>query len=352
MTAKYADLHLHTTASDGTQDIPTLISRARARGLSTIAVTDHDTISDELKERVTEISGMEVITGVELKVDYDGAAGELLGYFIDPLSEPMRRLFEFMRDARRVRMEEMVRRCRERAGIDVSIDEVRDLAAGSIGRPHLAKILVDKGAVRDMREAFDRLIGGGGECYVKLRRPGFREAVRAAAGPDAVFGSDVFAPSIALLGGQDYPRWERNVDFLTGGSSYGGVVGWATGVIDLAGTWTPALCDAVAGLEEGEALDLIFRLFGMDDLDLPRRLDELRTGSVPLEELFDREVQRLVAGTRGLVPLYPPVSAQGNPDVVSQLCRSVSEAGCDGAMLGLDPDRKDSLAEVARYLGR
>ena len=84
MTARYADLHLHTTSSDGTQDIPTLVSRAKARGLSTIAITDHDTISEELIKRVTDISQMEVITGVELKVDYDGVPGELLGYFIDP----------------------------------------------------------------------------------------------------------------------------------------------------------------------------------------------------------------------------------------------------------------------------
>ena len=115
MRSRYADLHLHTTASDGTQDIATLIARAKARGLSTIAITDHDTISEDLTERVTEISGMEVISGVELKVDYDGVPGELLGYFIDPLSAPMRELFDFMRDARERRMEEMVKRCRERA---------------------------------------------------------------------------------------------------------------------------------------------------------------------------------------------------------------------------------------------
>lgn len=179
MSAKYADLHLHTTASDGTQDIPTLVSRAAARGLSTIAITDHDTISKDLTERVTQISGMEVITGVELKVDYDGVPGELLGYFIDPLSEPMTRLFKFMRSARQERMVEMVKRCRERAGIDVSFEEVENLAKGSIGRPHLAKILVDKGAVKTMREAFDKLIGSSGTCYVMLKRPKFREATQA-----------------------------------------------------------------------------------------------------------------------------------------------------------------------------
>lgn len=179
MTEKYADLHLHTTASDGTQDIPTLVKRASAVGLSAIAITDHDTISTDLKGRVAQIAGMEVITGVELKVDYDGVPGELLGYFIDPLSAPMQELFSFMRSARQKRMEEMVARCRERAGIDVSLAEVRALAKGSIGRPHLAKILVDKGVVKTMREAFDRLIGSSGTCYVRLERPEFRDATEA-----------------------------------------------------------------------------------------------------------------------------------------------------------------------------
>ncbi|HHR85535.1 MAG TPA: PHP domain-containing protein [Candidatus Acetothermia bacterium] len=186
MSEKFADLHLHTTASDGTQDIRTLVARAAAVGLSSIAITDHDTISEELTERVTRISGMEVITGVELKVDYDGVPGEILGYFIDPLSEPMVKLFQFMRTARQERMEEMVNRCRERVGIDVSLEEVRALAAGSIGRPHLAKILVDKGAVKTMREAFDKLIGSDGACYVRLDRPRFRDANDAIHAADGV----------------------------------------------------------------------------------------------------------------------------------------------------------------------
>ena len=95
-------------------------------------------------------------------------------------------------------------------------------------------------------------------------------SLRAAAGPDAVFGSDVFAPSIALLGGHQYSAWESSVDFITGGSTTSKVVGWARGVTSLAGEWAPALCDAVDGLEEAEALALIYRLFGYDDLALPQ----------------------------------------------------------------------------------
>jgi len=179
MISCYADLHLHTTASDGTQTIPQLAARAKRIGLSIIAVTDHDTISSQLHSRTTELNGIEVITGVELKVDFDGIRGELLGYFIDPSAPALQELFSFMRDARDRRMEEMVARCRAYTGIDITIDEVRRLAKGSIGRPHLAQVLVERGVVTSSREAFDKLIGNDGPCYVPIRKPDFRAAASA-----------------------------------------------------------------------------------------------------------------------------------------------------------------------------
>jgi hypothetical protein len=172
----YADLHLHTTASDGTQAITELVRRATACGLSCIAITDHDTISPHLKHRTTRIGGLEVITGVELKVDFDGIQGELLGYFIDPRKQAINELFQFMKRARETRMKEMVKRCREELNIAIEMDEVRKLAKGSLGRPHLAQLLVDKLAAPSLREAFDRHIGEGGTCYVPLKRPDFRTA--------------------------------------------------------------------------------------------------------------------------------------------------------------------------------
>ena len=184
-----ADLHLHTTASDGTQRIAELAGRAVLFGLSTIAITDHDTISPELTERVGEIQGVEVITGVEIKVDFDGVRGELLGYFTDPRAPLLQELFSFMQRARRERMAEMVERCRDRAGLDITAEEVGALAAGSVGRPHLAQLLVERGVVGSMREAFDRLLAKGRPCYVALDKPGFRQgaaAVHAAGGVTSI----------------------------------------------------------------------------------------------------------------------------------------------------------------------
>lgn len=179
MTECYADLHLHTTASDGTQTVSELAARARGVGLSIIAITDHDTISPDLTAPTTKINGIEVITGVELKVLYDGIHGELLGYFIDPHSSALTELFSFMRAAREKRMEEMISRCRNYTDADITIAAVRALAKGSIGRPHLAQTLVDRGVVTTKREAFDKLLGNGKPCYVALEKPDFRAAARA-----------------------------------------------------------------------------------------------------------------------------------------------------------------------------
>lgn len=178
---------------------------------------------------------------------------------------------------------------------------------------------------------------------------GFRAAVRATAGEHMVFGSDVFPPSIALLGGHDYKRWAKGADYLTGGASFGGVVGWATTVSSLAGEWAPALCGAVEGLAETEALAWIYRLFGYDSLGLPLTVGGLENDALPLEEIFAHEVHKLKAQV-GDLPLYPPVSAQGDTERVRRLCQAVAAAGCDGAMLGLDPSKAENLEVVRREL--
>ena len=72
---------------------------------------------------------------MELKVDFDGVRGELLGYLVDPSSPSLQEIFTFMRRARKERMAHMIERCRDHMGLDISIDEVSILAAGSIGRP-------------------------------------------------------------------------------------------------------------------------------------------------------------------------------------------------------------------------
>ena len=206
MTSSVADLHLHTVASDGTQTISEMVARARANGLAAIAITDHDTISAELAGRVVSLQGVEVITGVELKADFDGVTGELLGYFVDPQSPPLRELLEWMEGARLLRMEQMVEKCRE-AGIAVGMTDVRRHAAGNLGRPHLARALVESGAVKETDEAFERLIGRGRPCYVSLDKIGLREAVEILHGAGG-------AVSVAHPCLMRVPDWDEFLDAL------------------------------------------------------------------------------------------------------------------------------------------
>ena len=208
MSAGFADLHLHTVASDGTQTLAEMAVRARACGLAAIAITDHDTISSELTGRVATMGGVEVITGVELKADFDGVSGELLGYFVDPSSPRLRDLLAWMDEARRLRMERMVGKCRE-AGFEIDMADVRRHAAGNFGRPHLARALAESGAVRQSDEAFERLIGRGRPCYVSLEKPALRDAVDALHSAGAAVS--VAHPCLMRVG-----DWDKFLDLLVG----------------------------------------------------------------------------------------------------------------------------------------
>ena len=179
----------------------------------------------------------------------------------------------------------------------------------------------------------------------------FRTAIGNAASRNLVFGSDVFAPSIAYLGGQNYASWEQATDYLTGGSSHGGVVGWATGATNLAAEWTTAICGGQNGPGEGETLGLIYALFGVSGLGLPDSVSGLNNGELPIGRLYDREVAKLRATTSGRVPLYPPIAGGSNPELLRELCSTVVKRGCDGAMITVDPSQDENLAVIREVLG-
>lgn len=183
------------------------------------------------------------------------------------------------------------------------------------------------------------------------RMSAFRERVRSVH-PKWVFGSDVFPPTVSLLGGHDYSGWEEATDFLTGGSSAGGVVGWATGGTNTAAEWAQTLIDAVPGVAEAEAVELMLRALAIHEVaDLPRTLQGLLEGSLPTAALYEQEIDRLREMTTGRVPLYPPVAASGDAEVVRRLCAAVRDGGCHGAMVTLNPDNDEVLAAMRDGLG-
>ncbi|HAW60289.1 MAG TPA: phosphatase [Actinobacteria bacterium] len=162
------DLHIHSTASDGTLDPEEIIRLAAKLGLSAIAITDHDSVEGvgpALKEG--ERLGIEVIPAVELSSDLQGRDIHFLGYFIDFKQEWFRKHLEKLRQARYERAVKMVQRLRE-AGLEIALrDVLKEAGEGAVGRAHIARVLVKQGLIDGIEEVFSRYIGRHAPCYVE-----------------------------------------------------------------------------------------------------------------------------------------------------------------------------------------
>ena len=165
------DLHLHTTASDGTMSPAELVRYAQEKGLKVIAITDHDTI-EGLPEGIQEGNkvGLEVIPGVELSADAPTGTMHLLGYYIDPDSSELADKLRVLQQARMERNLKMVEKLRA-LGISLELSEVKAAPEhGQIGRPHFAYTMVQKGYAQNIQDAFDRYLGKGRPAYVEKFR--------------------------------------------------------------------------------------------------------------------------------------------------------------------------------------
>src|SRR3954463_11387946 len=139
-----ADLHTHTTFSDGTHTPAGLVERAIKAGLKAVAVTDHDTTAGVGPARAAAGGALEVVAGAEVTAEYRGAEVHLLGYFVRPDDGPLAAALADLRASRRERLVEMARRLRP-AGVDLE-DAVAALPEEvSVGRRHLARLLIDRG---------------------------------------------------------------------------------------------------------------------------------------------------------------------------------------------------------------
>jgi predicted metal-dependent phosphoesterase TrpH len=173
-----ADLHAHTTASDGTFTPRQLVELAKRKGLTAVAVTDHDTTGGlaEALQAGYEL-GVEVVPGIELSTHFEGREVHVLGYFYDPEHAELIDLIQRMREDRLTRMDKMIDKLAG-AGVDISRQEVLEEAqGGSIGRPHIARVLMRKGYVSNIPEAFDHYLGTGKVGYVERLKITPAEAV-------------------------------------------------------------------------------------------------------------------------------------------------------------------------------
>ena len=161
------DLHLHTRFSDGSLTPAEVVDLAHQAGVTALAITDHD-IVDGIPHALHAATplGIEVIPGVELSSRFHEQELHVLGYFVDWQDSTFRDHLAQQRRSRHVRNPQTIERLNA-LGLELSVEEVKAKAGSdSIGRPHVAQVLVEKGYVQDTREAFDRYLKEGAPAYV------------------------------------------------------------------------------------------------------------------------------------------------------------------------------------------
>jgi len=171
-----ADLHTHTTFSDGTHTPESLVERAIQTGLKAVSITDHDTTGAIALARSFANGRIEVIAGVEITAEFHGHELHLLGYFVNLNDAPLEMALAKVRLGRRARFLEIARRV---GVLDSSVEEmVASLPeSASLGRRHVAQLLIQRGEARNMHDAFSRVLRGGDLSDVPKCRLPVEEAI-------------------------------------------------------------------------------------------------------------------------------------------------------------------------------
>ncbi|ODN29861.1 PHP domain-containing protein [Fervidobacterium thailandense] len=204
------DLHTHSTASDGTYHPNELVERAKLLGLEVLAITDHDTISafEQLNEKYYDDPKILVVKGVEISAEYVTDSLHILGYnFKDDAM--IQRVLKELLDYRNKR-NEMILEKMNAHGFHATMDELRRIARGeAIGRPHFARLMLEKGYVKSLDEAFEKYLADGGIFFVEKRRLKPAEAIELI---KSAGGIAVLAHPYELLRGK--PSGENDWDYL------------------------------------------------------------------------------------------------------------------------------------------
>lgn len=186
----YIDMHMHSTASDGTVEPRKLAQMCGEARLKFCALTDHDTVAG-VQEYMSEAKkiGLNAITGIEFSTKYQGEL-HILGYGIDIREKRLSEALSYLAQSRITRTEKMVAKL-NRCAIDISLERVKQIASsGVIGRPHIAKALAEKGYAKDVEEAFKKFLSEGCTGYVERNSISSKEAISLIKGAG---GAPVFA---------------------------------------------------------------------------------------------------------------------------------------------------------------
>jgi len=155
------DLHLHTTHSDGNLSPSELIDLCYENGLRHISITDHDS-TEGIEESINysiKYPDLEIIPGIELSTDFEGAEIHMLGFYINYKNKDLQKVLKDFRDGRQNRAYSIVEKLKS-FGIDISWERVLEISnKGSVGRPHIAQAMVEKGYIKYPKEAFEKYLG-------------------------------------------------------------------------------------------------------------------------------------------------------------------------------------------------
>jgi predicted metal-dependent phosphoesterase TrpH len=204
-----ADLHIHTSFSDGALTPDEVVRAACKAGLRAIAVTDHDAVGGvEIAAASGRANGLEVVPGVELSVTHKGHDLHMLGYYFDHRDDYLLERLKFFRGVRAQRAQRMVEKLKE-MGLPISDEEVFGIVGyGAVGRAHIATVLLNKRLVSSFGEAFGRYLGDRAPAYVPKYRMTLREGVALVQGAGGVAvwahpgvdGRDELLPQFVSLG--------------------------------------------------------------------------------------------------------------------------------------------------------
>jgi predicted metal-dependent phosphoesterase TrpH len=172
------DLHSHTDRSDGTFTPAELVAEAIRVGLRALAITDHDTmLGYDAARPYADAGGLDLIAGIELSTKYKGQSVHLLGYFPNGgPSDEFRAWLNFLLESRRDRNRRLIEKLRS-LGLDITLEEVEHDGRTLTARPHFARVLVKKGYVKDIQEAFDLYLDESAKGYVQRQDVPIAEAI-------------------------------------------------------------------------------------------------------------------------------------------------------------------------------
>ncbi len=165
------DLHVHSDASDGSLSAAEILSLATKIGLKAIAITDHDTVDGTVEAlKNQQFYPLDILPGIEISADYPSGGMHILGYLFEPQALSLRKVLNVLQGARTERNLKIVQRL-QRLGIDITYDMVREVQKrGQVGRPHFAQVLVQKGIVPTVEDAFSQFLKSGRPAYVPKYR--------------------------------------------------------------------------------------------------------------------------------------------------------------------------------------